>query len=137
MSPQFSSVSPTKKKIRSKVAKFIGKMRNVLKRMKNRLSNFFSSSYSQMVKIVWKMSFFVPKDAQCSETYEFFFPISCDFEIWSILYSTMVNSESVRIERFLRTWFRNANQWREPVAWGGFNPKVSGAWGRSGGGSPP
>ena len=31
-----------------------------------------------------------------------------------------------------RTWFRNANQWYPITSWpGGFNPKASGAWGRS------
>ena len=42
------------------------------------------------------------------------------FEIWSILYSTVVNSE---LGEFLRTWFRNANQWCPITRWlGGFNP---------------
>ena len=36
----FSSMSPIKKKDRSKVVKFTGKVRNVPKRMKNQFSDF-------------------------------------------------------------------------------------------------
>ena len=52
------------------------------------------------------------------------------FEIWSNLYSTyVVNWDS---QRFLRTWFRNANQWYLITSWlGGFNPKACEGWGRS------
>ena len=77
----------------------------------------------------------VPKDAQCSETNfwvpaSFFLRISV-FKIWFIFYSTsfVVNWE---LKRFLRTWFRYANQWYPITSWlGGFNPKASGACGWS------
>ena len=50
------------------------------------------------------------------------------FDVWLILYSKFLeNSE------FLRTWFRNSNQWYLITScWlGGFKPKALGAWGRN------
>ena len=72
--------------------------------------------------------FFVPKDAQCSETdflvNEFFLLRFLFFETWSILYSTFL--VDCLTWRFFLTWFRNANQWCPRTRWlGSFNPQAS------------
>ena len=42
------------------------------------------------------------------------------------------NTLKIGTERFLQTWFRNANQWYPITNWlGGFKPKASGTSGRS------
>ena len=108
------------------------KLRKVLKRMENQFSDFEFLPL-KILRIVWKKKF-VPKYVRCSET---------DFALNIILFDTIFSSwdtvdfdlnipSELETQIFLRTWFRNANQWYSITSWlGRFKPKASGTWGRS------
>ena len=73
--------------------------------------------------------FFVPKDAQCSETNAKSILRFLVFEIWSISNSKFLVNRRLDDCVFFLTWFRNANQWY-PITrqLERYNPKISGAW---------
>ena len=75
------------------------------------------------------------KDAKCSETdflvLDFFCAI---FSFWDMVDSVFNSGKHSTVnwglERILRIWFRNADQWYPRTSWlGWFHPKASGAWG--------
>ena len=74
----------------------------------------------------WPKFSFCSKHGQCSETFA--------KNIFRFFYISSFSKILIFWNRFLRTWFRNTNQWSLITSWqGGFNAKAYGAWGRSGG----
>ena len=93
------------------MVRFLGKMRNVLKRMRNQFLRFlffelliilftiFKVFSTKNVKMMLSLENVLCSDRSFSSP-EFFVRLLV-FELWSILYSTIVNSELGK--RFLRT----------------------------------
>ena len=112
VSPQFSSVSPTKKKMRSKVAKFTGKIRIALKRI---FFHHFFVFVRLLVFKIWSIlysycRFWCTRSNTSKSTIRFkalrIFPVNL----------ATVEQKYIFLFGDIRTWFRTlTSDTREPV----------------------
>ena len=91
--------------------------------------------WSFKIPRIFRHFYFLSKDAQCSETdflvLEFFFCYI--FSVWDMVYFVLIIRSELGTWNFLRSWFRNANQWL-PVGKGDSIQKYQGPGGGALGG---
>ena len=105
---------------------------------KNKFPIFAIFTFWVLANFVYKFQVFLTdekckinfsKDLQCSETKSLvYWVFSCNFQFY--IYDQFCIQQCLTVnwglKRFLRSWFRNANQWYPRTSWPrGFKPKAS------------